>query len=91
MNRSRFKKIYNYYIHQNYGACNCFVEKVIQLQQGDVDPTQTTNQRIAHALTNGGQGGRLSFGLLGLALKTNSLGRIEGQIGGSGTPLRNRF
>jgi hypothetical protein len=88
---SKLKKIYNYYIYKNYNSCNCFREKFINLQQGFVNPTQTTNERISHALTTNGQGGRIRIGLLGAVLTTNSLGRIEGQIGGSGKALKNRF
>jgi len=88
---NKLKKIYNYYIFKNYGPCQCFKEKCINLQHGDVDPTQKTNQRISRAITTNGQGGRISFGLLGRALSTNTLGRIEGQPGGSGSALKNRF
>jgi hypothetical protein len=52
---------------------------------------QTTNERISHALTTNGQGGRIRFGLLGRALTINSLGKIEGQLGGSGKALKNKF
>ena len=88
---SNLKKIYNYYIYKNFNSCTCFREKFINLQQGFVNPTQTTNNRISHALTTNGQGGRIQFGLLGRALPRNSLGKIEGQIGGSGEALKNRF
>jgi hypothetical protein len=80
------KKIYNYYIYKNY-AC-CFRDKFINLQQGNVNPTQTTNQRISHALIINGQGGRTTFGSQFII---NSLGKIEGQIGGSGEALKNKF
>jgi hypothetical protein len=88
---NKLKKIYNYYIYQNNNRCGCFKNKCLNLQQGDVDPTQTTNQRISQAITTNGQGGRIRFGLLGFALPTNTLGRIEGQVGGSGSALKNRF
>ena len=88
---NNLKKIYNYYIYKNYNSCTCFREKFINLQQGFVNPTQTTNERVSHALSTNGQGGIIRFGLLGRALTTNSLGRIEGQIGGSGKALKNKF
>jgi len=87
---SKLKKIYNYYVRKNFD-CVCFREKFINLQQGNVDPTQTTNNRISRAITTNGQGGRTQFGFLGIPLIRNSLGRIEGQIGGSGEALKNRF
>jgi len=88
---NNLKKVYNYYIYRNYNSCTCFREKFINLQQGFVNPMQTTNERISHALTTNGQGGRIRFGLLGRALTINSLGKIEGQLGGSGKALKNKF
>ena len=88
---NNLKKVYNYYIYKNFNTCTCFREKFINLQQGFVDPTQTINERISHALNTNGQGGRIRFGLLGRAIRKNSLGRIEGQIGGSGQALKNKF
>ena len=87
---NKLKKIYNYYVRKNYD-CICFKENFVNLQQSYVNSTETTNRRISHILSTNGQGGRIQFGLLGKALTLNSLGKIEGQIGGISKVLRNKF
>jgi hypothetical protein len=88
---SNLKKIYTYYLYKNNKPCICFKDKVINLQQGSVDPTQTTNNRISRTLNTNGLGGRTVFGIGGIAVVTNSLGRTQGQLGGSSGPLKNKF
>lgn len=83
----------------NNSFCVCFRETFIKLQQSYVNSTITTNQRISHILSSSRPGGKVCFGTCkgkidackDKALIINSLGRIEGQLGGSGMVLRNKF
>ncbi len=72
-------------------TCGCVNKvKVLKQQTSENDPNQTTAMRYSEILRNS-LGGRTSFGISGRPIQLNYLGRREGQSGGSGAPLRNRF
>jgi hypothetical protein len=62
------------------------------IDKSTIKPNISTAQRIAH-LINVSTSGNIQFGnyYLGKPVVFNYLGRTEGQIGGSGFPLRNHF
>ena len=67
--------------------CICFKHKVIKTNNNsDI----TNNQRVANLLTNN-YSGRIQYGNFGSPLVINYLGKLEGQSGGSGRPIRNSF
>jgi len=88
--RSGFKKLYNYTIFKEYNTCACIQSQVNKNKTGYNNPFQTENQRISGILTNN-LGGRTTFGNFGIPVQINSLGRAEGQLGGSLQALRNKF
>ena len=72
-------------------TCGCVNNaKVLKAKTAENNPTQTTAMRYSEHLRNS-LGGRTEFGISGQPIKLNYLGRREGQSGGSGAPLRNRF
>jgi len=74
----------------NY-TCQCIKNKVNNIKTSYKDPSQTRAQRIS-TLTGPNQlGGRIQFGNGLYPLQTNIFGKIEGQSGGSGVALKNRF
>ena len=86
----KFSKLYNYQVHKTYSTCACIQEKVNTIKTGGNDPTQTTNARISQAISNN-LGGKIMWGNFGTPSSLNYLGRVEGQPGGGGKPLRNTF
>ena len=86
----RFNKLYTYQINQTYNTCNCIQQKVLTIKSGWNDPTQAENIRIAQSVSNN-LGGKIVWGNNGIPAPVNYLGRVEGQPGGSGKPLRNTF
>ena len=85
------KKVFKYYVYKNT-LCMCFTDKVLKIQQGNVDPRESFNQRISRTINNTESGGsRLVFGILGESPYVNSLGKIEGQVGGIGSAPKNKF
>ena len=85
------KKIFTYYVRKET-LCLCFTGKVLKNQQGYVNGSETFNQRLSRSVNNTETGGsRVVFGILGESPPINSLGRIEGQVGGSGSAPKNRF
>ena len=72
-------------------TCGCINNtKVLKQQTSENDPKQSTALVYSERLRNS-LGGRTMFGMSGEPIKLNYLGRREGQSGGSGEPLRNRF
>jgi len=72
-------------------TCGCIDKmKVLKVKTAENNPTQTTAMRYSEHLRNS-LGGRTSFGISGQPIQLNYLGRKEGQSGGSGSPMRNRF
>ncbi len=85
------KKVIKYCAYKNEISM-CFTDKVLKNQQGNVDPRETFNQRISRTINNTEPGGStVVFGILGESPYVNSLGKIEGQIGGISKVLRNKF
>jgi hypothetical protein len=85
------KKIFTYYVRKET-LCLCFTDKVLKNQQGYVNGTETFKQRMSRTINNTEKGGsKVVFGILGESPLINSLGRIEGQLGGSGSALKNKF
>jgi hypothetical protein len=88
--RAGFKKLYNYIIFKDYDTCSCIQSQVSKNKTGYNDPLQTENLRISGILTNN-LGGKITYGNFGVPAQINSLGRAEGQLGGSLKALRNKF
>jgi hypothetical protein len=88
--RAGFKKLYTYIIFKDYSTCSCIQSQVSKNKTGYNDPFQTENARISGILTNN-LGGKITFGNFGIPVQINSLGRAEGQVGGSLKALRNKF
>jgi hypothetical protein len=88
--KPRIKKLYTYNIYSEYPTCECIQEKAQKIKTGYNNPTQTENQRISQILSNT-LGGRITYGNVGIPVEINYLGRQEGHLGGSLTPLRNKF
>jgi hypothetical protein len=85
------KKVFKYYAYKNT-LCLCFSDKTLKIQQGNIDPRESFNQRISRTINNTESGGsNVVFGILGESPYVNSLGRIEGQVGGSGSAPKNNF
>jgi hypothetical protein len=85
------KKLINYqtYVTSN---CNCIQpQKYLFASQSSTD-LLPYNERISKTILTS-LGGRIHYGnfYLGEPLATNYLGRYEGQPGGGGVPIRNRF
>jgi hypothetical protein len=95
-NRDReLVKKYLYYAYreeQGLEQCQnfCSDKKVLYTATAENNPYQTENQRISQALT-GTLGGKLTFGNRNRPVPINAFGKFEGQPGGSGMPIRNRF
>ena len=84
------KKLYTYSLYQAYNQCNCFQDKFDNIQTSTNNPTQSQSMRISQLVSNN-LGGKISYGNFGIPVIINYLGRTEGQSGGSGKPLRNKF
>jgi hypothetical protein len=72
--------------------CECYKEEQKKFSSQSITPNISNTQRISQILKTS-VGGSTQFGnyYLGEPTVFNYLGRIEGQPGGSGAPLRNRF
>jgi hypothetical protein len=89
------QKIINYKGDKTTGACACPVpnNKQIKLTSANNSQGQTQNQRIA-TIINYSNGGRVQYGnssLVAQPQRVTFLGRMEGQLGGTMGPLRNKF
>ena len=71
----------------------CFKEDYKKFSSQALFPNISTAQRISYVLKRNISNGNTQFGnyYLGAPVVFNYLGRVEGQIGGSGLPLRNKF
>lgn len=85
-NRAHLRKLIN---RPNY-FCECFQDKVIQINKGYNDPTQPNAIRVSHLLNTSTLGGRTTFGNPNMTPITY-LGGSEGQSGGLPRPPRNKF
>ena len=74
----------------NFKICT-YTNNVI-INKSSLRPNISNAQRISRVINNS-VGGSTQFGnyYLGEPVIFNYLGRVEGQPGGSGAPLRNRF
>ena len=72
--------------------CNCYQEEYKKFTSNAPSINISRSQRISQVI-NSSVGGSTQFGnyYLGEPVVFNYLGRVEGQPGGSGAPLRNRF
>ena len=77
-------------INPNLKTCNYINNEIIK--KSFLRNNVSNSQRVAQVISNS-VGGSTQFGnyYLGEPVVFNYLGRVEGQPGGSGTPLRNRF
>lgn len=93
--KSQAKQIIKYLslspINQN-AVCECYKEEQKKFSSQVIAPNITKAQRISQLLKIS-VGGNTHFGnyYLGEPVVFNYLGRMAGQPGGSGAPLRNRF
>jgi len=73
-------------------VCNCYKEEYKKFTSQSPSLNISNSQRISQII-NSTIGGSTHFGnyYLGEPVVFNYLGRVEGQPGGSGAPLRNRF
>jgi hypothetical protein len=74
----------------NY-TCQCIKNKVNNIKTSYKDPSQTKSQRISTLVAFNGLGGRIQFGNGLYPIQTNIFGKYEGQSGGSGTAIKNKF
>ena len=88
---TNLKKLINY---QSYigSDCNCIQEQKYLFASQGVADLLPYNERISKTILTS-LGGRIHYGnfYLGEPLSANYLGRYQGQPGGGGTPIRNRF
>ena len=72
--------------------CKCYQEEYKKFTSSSTTNNISNSQRVAQVI-NSTVGGSTHFGnyYLGEPVVFNYLGRVEGQPGGSGAPLRNRF
>ena len=73
-------------------VCNCYQEQYKKFTSQAPSINTSRSQRISQVINNS-VGGSTQFGnyYLGEPVVFNYLGRVEGQPGGSGAPIRNRF
>jgi hypothetical protein len=73
-------------------VCNCYQDEYKKFTSQSSSDNISNTRRIAQTI-NRTIGGSTQFGnyYLGAPAVINYLGRVEGQPGGSGAPLRNRF
>jgi hypothetical protein len=79
-----------YNINPNIKPCTYINSEIIN--KSFLKNNTTNAQRISQIINNS-KGGSTQFGnyYLGEPVVFNYLGRVEGQPGGSGAPIRNRF
>jgi len=91
---SQARKIINYLSlsRDNSKICQCNTEEYKKNTSNSITSNISNSQRISQVI-NSSVGGSTQFGnyYLGEPVVFNYLGRVEGQPGGSGAPIRNRF
>lgn len=76
---------------RNEYTCFCFKDTINNKSNlGYNDSTRTDVSRISNLLSTN-IGGRIVFGNFGVPASITYLGGIEGQVGGSPQPIRNKF
>jgi hypothetical protein len=92
--KSNARKIINYLslTRDNSKICQCITEEYKKNTSNTIVSNISNSQRISQVI-NSSIGGSTQFGnyYLGEPVVFNYLGRVEGQPGGSGAPIRNRF
>jgi hypothetical protein len=96
--KKRCSKMINYVSQMNaispdnIKTCDYSTNEIKKPSSQQVSSNISNKQRISQTIISS-IGGRTQFGnyYLGQPVVANYLGRYEGQPGGSGTPLRNRF
>ena len=88
----RYPQLVNYNPYLDGARCNCIQPQKYLFASQSSDNVLPYNERISQIITTS-LGGRIHYGnfYLGQPLVTNYLGRFEGQPGGGGAPIRNRF
>jgi hypothetical protein len=86
----KYNALLNAYLKKT--GCNCYQEEYKKNTSNTTSSNISNSQRIAQVI-NSSVGGSTQFGnyYLGEPVVFNYLGRVEGQPGGSGAPIRNRF
>jgi hypothetical protein len=74
-------------------VCESYTDEFKKFSSQSITPNISNAQRVSQILRRNIGGGNTHFGnyYLGEPVVFNYLGRVEGQPGGSGAPLRNRF
>ena len=88
----RYPQLINYNPYLDGARCNCIQPQKYLFASNSADDVLPYNERISQIILTS-LGGRIHYGnfYLGKPLITNYLGRFEGQPGGGGAPIRNRF
>ena len=91
----QYAAVYNNIIennNQNQKICYCYTGNNDKFDSQQFNSNISTNMRIAQLLKNN-YNGRIHFGnyYLGINNNQNYMGTFNGQPGGSGMPLRNKF
>ena len=74
----------------NFVPYTCFQPKIVQQNSSTVDRSITNAQRTCNHLKNT-KSGRITFGIRNNTVPQTYLGKVNGQLGGSEKPLRNKF
>jgi hypothetical protein len=93
--KPRKYNVKNLIYYQDYSTaptCNCIKEEKYLFGSSSPSEVLPYNERISLIIL-ASKGGRIHFGnaYIGKPVIGNYLGRFEGQPGGGGTPIRNRF
>jgi len=83
----------NHLINQKQFYCGCLRRQQRRFLSGqNIRPNISSNMRISQII-NTSLGGNINFGncYLGQQTQLDALGSIEGQPGGSFSPIRNKF
>ena len=74
-------------------VCESYTDQFKKISSQSITQNISNAQRVSQILRRNIGGGNTHFGnyYLGEPVVFNYLGRVEGQPGGSGAPLRNRF
>ena len=89
---SNLRKLIHYQSYFPENSCNCIQPQKYIFASQSVSESLPYNERISQIISTT-LGGRIHFGNYYLLqpLTANYLGKYEGQPGGGGKPIRNRF
>lgn len=90
--RYNVKKLIYYQDFNATPHCSCIQSSKYLFGSSSPSEVLPYNERISEIIL-ASKGGRIHFGnsYLGRPISANYLGRFEGQPGGGGAPIRNRF